>query len=149
MIRIDSDIAVAEKQLERIIDRLEDNMDVLVRDVSGEVLTSLTQDPLGSGGTGTPRDTLRATNGWNVSNGAAPDFSDGGRRLYPEPEDGQTAAERAIPKGSEQANIANGVPYILDLDQGTSQQAPAGFVRRATVRAVGFILSIRLLDRVR
>lgn len=31
--------------------------------------------------------------------------------------------------------VTNNVPYIIELDQGSSQQAPSGFVRGAVVRA--------------
>ena len=48
-------------------------------------------------------------------------------------------------KKADGAFVSNGVPYIGKLDQGSSQQAPAGFVRAAVVKAVAKLAGVRLL----
>jgi len=142
-----SDVEATEAWLEDLSKKIEDNGDVITQYVAGEVFTSLTQDPRLAGGTGTPRDTRRAVNGWNIAPGETPDYSDGGRGMYGEPPDGRREALRKIPKGTMEATVANGVPYIEDLEHGTSKQAPAGFTRRAVHRALNFLLELDILNR--
>lgn len=42
-------------------------------------------------------------------------------------------------------HLTNNLPYIAALDRGTSQQQPAGFVRRAIFAGVNAVKSIKLL----
>jgi hypothetical protein len=44
-------------------------------------------------------------------------------------------------------HITNNLPYIRKLNEGSSSQAPAGFVRRAIFAGVGAIKSIKLLRK--
>lgn len=146
-IRMTTNLKVSAAQMQRITDTIEGNLDLLVRDVSAEVYGELTQDPRSIGaGTGTPRDTRRATNGWNLTEGSA-DFSDPGEGNYGQPPPAQQEAAAKIRKGATNASIANGVPYISQLDGGSSTQAPAGFVRRAVNRAVNWLVGFDVLDK--
>ena len=131
----------------KLTEAIENNLDLIVRDVSAEVYNELTQDPRSIGaGTGTPRDTRRATNGWNISmNG--PNYNDPGEGTYGEPPGAQEEARSKIRKGATNASIANGVPYVAILDTGTSTQAPGGFVRRAVNRAVNWLTGYDVLDK--
>lgn len=43
-------------------------------------------------------------------------------------------------------HITNNLPYIGRLDEGSSYQAPAGFVRKAVSRAISFVKGARLLN---
>lgn len=147
-IKMTDNFEIKAKELREIQDTVQDNLDVIVRAVTEEVYSELTSDPRSMGASaGTPRDTRRATNGWNVSEGLTPDFTDPGpARRHNQPEDPYSATS-GIERGTMKANVANGVPYITDLDNGTSQQAPAGFVRRAVNRAVNFLLDFDVLDK--
>ena len=142
-----TNFTLASKEMEQLTNRIEDNLDHLVRDVSAEVYGELTQDPRSIGaGTGTPRDTRRATNGWNLSmNG--PNYDDPGEGQYGEPPSAKEEARAQIRKGATNASIANGVPYVSKLDTGTSKQAPAGFVQRAVNRAVNWLIGFDVLDK--
>lgn len=147
-IKMTDNFLVKSRQLKEIQDTVQDNLDVLVRSVTEELYSELTSDPrLMGASAGTPRDTRRATNGWNVSAGRSPDFTDPGySERHNQPED-SFSATRDIVRGTMDATVANGVPYITDLDDGTSAQAPAGFVTRAVNRAANFLLGINVLDR--
>lgn len=135
-------VTVNLKKLSKTID---DNLDFIVRDTSGEVYESLTAKP-GGASDGTPRDTNRATVGWNLTEGG-PNYSDPGEgpSNHGEPE-GTKAAKAAVGKGALRASVANGVPYISVLDTGTSKQAPSGFVRRAVHKAVNWLAGYNVLD---
>jgi len=147
-IKMTDNFLVNSKQLREIQDTIHDNLDVIVRAVTEEVYSELTNDPRSMGASaGTPRDTRRATNGWNVSAGRSPDFTDPGPAARHSEPDDSFSATRGITRGTMDATVANGVPYITDLDDGTSQQAPAGFVRRAVNRAVNFLLDFDVLDK--
>ena len=135
-----------QHRLAELARTVDENLGFVVQEVIADVGDSITEDPIAAGGTGTPRDTQRATNNWNVSDGGAPDFADPGPGRYGEP-DARREAYAKIRHGSEIANIANGTPYISLLDQGWSQQAPKGFVRRAILRAIEGIHNIELLEK--
>jgi hypothetical protein len=142
-----TNMTVEARQLEKIVRNIERNLGTLVRDVSSEVYGELTQDPRSFGaGTGTPRDTRRATNGWNISTNG-PNYDDPGEGQYGEPPGAHQEAHSQIRKGTMNASISNGVPYIAILDTGTSTQAPAGFVRRAVNRAVNWLIGFDVLDK--
>ena len=91
----------------------------------------------------TPVKTGMARSGWNASK-YGPDYV---RR--PDIVSQGEVVNRAISRMGTRANsafVSNGVPYIGLLDQGSSQQAPAGFVRAAVRRAVMKLGGVRLLQ---
>lgn len=145
--RMNSNFKLAASEMQKLTDRIDNNLKLIVRDVSAEVYGELTQDPRSFGaGTGTPRDTRRATNGWNISQNG-PNYDDPGEGQYGEPPGAREEARTQIRRGATNASIANGVPYIATLDNGTSTQAPAGFVQRAVNRAVNWLIGFDVLDK--
>jgi hypothetical protein len=104
----------------------------LVLDIFGDLLAS------------TPVDTGRARSNWKVSVGA-PDFTqleslgDG-----PGAESIQFLSAQARLyryRANRPVYITNGLPYIERLNEGWSQQAPAGFVEAAILRNVRPIIA--------
>ena len=96
---------------------------------------------------GTPRDTRRAVNGWNISPGLVGDFTDPGEAfLHEEPDPEQEI--RKLTGEEHEANIANGVPYIGLLEFGSSSQAPSNFIRMAIDRAVSYLDFAKLSGKV-
>ena len=98
----------------------------------------------------TPRDTGRAKNNWLVTTGAPSDdqligeegdFDKSGQTAISK---GQTviAAVGAFAKGA--IYITNNLPYINELNKGTSAQAPSGYVRIAIKAGVAAIKNARL-----
>jgi hypothetical protein len=90
----------------------------------------------------TPRDLGWARNNWIPEIGPGPDAPAGSRE-----ESGISAAQAAQQQGIAAIavtyrlglgiiTITNNVPYIVYLNEGSSQQAPAGFVQAAIFRAV-------------
>lgn len=84
----------------------------------------------------TPKDTGRAQGGWTAMRGSVKATKGGYGRMGPGAVQGRRESSyRIVIKGSEAyAEILNGVPYIAYLELGSSQQAPAGFVRIAMRR---------------
>lgn len=81
----------------------------------------------------TPVDTGRARGNWQTAVGSAP------QTVIERDDKGGTAAiaevEAKTPAGAGQETfMANNLPYIEDLENGSSQQAPSGMVRRNLAR---------------
>ncbi len=96
---------------------------------------------------GTPVKTGEARNGWRVGDGA-PDTTL--ETQGPFDKSGQTRidANRAVCEAHDTPTplyLDNQVHYIPDLNQGSSQQAPAGFVQAATVVAISAIKGARIV----
>ena len=106
----------------------------------------------------TPVDTGRARSNWQVSNGS-PILET--RQAYAPGENGSTAgpnsssaiaqAEGAIARARKGASIyiSNNLPYIGRLNDGSSAQAPAGFIEQAVAVGNQIIADARLLKRPR
>lgn len=86
----------------------------------------------------TPVDTGRARGNWNVSTGS-PDGSTADERRAPEAlQEGED--ELATAKLSrERIYVTNGLPYIAPLNNGSSRQAPKGFVQSVATGMRSFI----------
>lgn len=77
----------------------------------------------------TPVDTGRARGGWQTGVGSAPTGDN--KRLDKTAAESLAEVERNTPPGAGQVTfLANNVPYIMNLEQGTSKQAPEGMVRK-------------------
>lgn len=77
----------------------------------------------------TPVDTGRARGGWQTGVGSAPTGDNG--RLDKAAAQSLAEVERNTPPGAGQVTfLANNVPYIMNLEEGTSKQAPEGMVRK-------------------
>lgn len=95
---------------------------------------------------GTPRDTNRANNGWDltVSSPGGSDPGDvPGKQKRHAPKRAQASRGEATKADiKEPIYITNNVPYIVALNNGHSQQAPTGFVENAVEaeeRKAGFV----------
>ena len=77
----------------------------------------------------TPVDTGRARGGWQTGVGSAPEGDN--KRLDKSAAKSIAEVEQNTPAGAGQVTyMANNVPYIMNLEQGTSKQAPEGMVRK-------------------
>ena len=98
--------------------------------------------------TGTPVDTGRARANWiaalNAAEEATSDSTDASKALQ------QAASVIAGYDGDRdvEIHITNNLPYIQKLNEGSSAQAPAGFVRLAVKRGIEAVAGARLLDPV-
>jgi hypothetical protein len=111
---------------------VQDNGDILLRKVALAVDAAVVL--------ATPVDTGRARSNWQVELGAAPE---GVREPFSEGAEGSTAgpnAQAAIAagqaviaqaRGTDVIHITNNLTYIAALNDGSSAQAPAGFVEEA------------------
>ncbi len=107
---------------------IEQEVNKVKRKAALQILTSVTL--------ATPVDTGRARGNWNVRIGAP----DGGASENKDRSGGATIAKgsavisRALPNDT--VFITNNLPYIVSLNDGSSKQAPAKFVERATQAAI-------------
>lgn len=96
----------------------------------------------------TPFKTGRARNGWRVGDGQ-PDTAL--EMLGPFDKSGQARidANREVCKAHDtlaSLYLDNEVPYVPDLNAGSSMQAPSGFIQRAAVVAVSAIKGARIVE---
>ena len=131
------------RRLFRIGRGIKENADRLVRETSLAVLTEVVVS--------TPVDRGRARGNWQVGLGEAPD---------PSPEEQEatkdTSGQRTIAEGStriarrssgQDVFLSNNVPYIGPLNDGSSAQAPAGFIEQAVQAGIDVVKRARLVDR--
>lgn len=82
----------------------------------------------------TPVDTGRARGGWQTGVGSAPEGDN--ERLDKSASQSLAEVDSNTPPGAGQVTfLANNVPYIMNLEEGTSKQAPEGMVRKNMDRA--------------
>lgn len=107
-----------------------------VAEIALDIHADLVENPP----TGTPIDTGWASVNWWIKTGSAPTGNDGPAGNVASRQAGQQAGVAAMASyhiGSGQSVwITNGVPYISRLNDGWSQQAPAGFVETAIKRVL-------------
>ncbi|MGI4260847.1 hypothetical protein ACR2VJ_27540 [Klebsiella pneumoniae] len=115
----------------QIVAEMNESISTHVAEIALEIHADLVENPP----TGTPIDTGWASVNWWMKTGSAPTGNDGPSGNVASRQAGQQAgiAELASYRiGSGQSVwITNGVPYIGRLNDGSSQQAPAGFVETA------------------
>ena len=87
--------------------------------------------------------TGKSRSGWNGSK-SAPIYVEDPEIVSPEAV--VSKVSQAVGRKSDIAYLANGVPYITQLEAGSSSKAPQGFVRQALVRAVQKVEQIKLLE---
>lgn len=135
--------------LETTAENIEKNAAKLVREAAGSVHEVVVER--------TPVDTGQAISNWILSIGNRAGYT---RRPFEPGSKGSTALENrswAIEKGRQtllrynnpnsQVAITNNLHYIGELNNGSSQQAPAGFVEAAVMSGVTSIRGARLLRR--
>ena len=129
-----SNIPLVVKDLEDEIEEIEETALGMVKEAAAYIIYEVQDIPP----LGTPRKTRRASNGWNISPDIKGDFTDPGEAfLHPEPD--PELEIRKLRGDEDEASIANGVPYIGLLENGSSSQAPSNFVRMGIQRAVSYL----------
>ena len=124
---------LATQFFERAAVKIEQNAGKLQKETAKEALYRIVLT--------TPVKTGKARSNWRVSHG---------RRTTTviDTYGAEIAADVAISKGVQKINetppktdilLNNRVDYIQDLNQGSSQQAPAGFIEAAVVNALAYI----------
>lgn len=103
----------------------------------------------------TPVDTGRARSNWRVSLGSRPrgvinPYSPGsglgrGEQQNAQAAMAQAAAAVAQRRDGQDIYISNNVPYIGKLNDGSSRQAPAGFVQQAVMAGVAAVKGARIV----
>lgn len=128
-------------RINRIGLRVADNADRMVRRVAIAVDAAVVL--------ATPVDTGRARANWQAGIGAAP------AGVLPAPASPAGGAQRSIDetratadmyRGQGAIHITNNLAYIGKLNEGTSAQAPAGFVEEAVNVGIAAVRGTRLLD---
>ena len=137
-------------QVRIIVEAVESFIEKVVKSIVLDVVANLVRAP-GEGGT--PVDTGWARANW-VPNIDSPNRDGGGNRARGS-RISQTPGRRAEQqegiasvatryKLGQTVYISNNVPYIVRLDQGSSTQAPSGFVQRAIIKAINQDLASKL-----
>lgn len=120
-----------------IITALTSVADQVVRKVALDIVAELVKPPpLG----GTPVDTGWARNNWSIQIGTPREAPIGSRDQAGAARGAQEASKGSVlgytTASADEVYITNNVPYITRLNEGTSQQAPKGFVQQAIRRAI-------------
>lgn len=92
----------------------------------------------------TPVDTGRARSNW-LANLDSPSL-DTTKATVPSARTATTVQRFKLGRNTA-IHLTNNLPYIKSLDEGTSQQQPAGFVKRAIFAGVAAVKSVKLLKR--
>lgn len=137
------------KFLNRVANIVERNTDKTIREVAVAVDGAVV--------IATPVDTGRARANWQTSVGVPITST---RAPYSDGADGSTAgtnARSAIDqckaavvgyKAGQTVYITNNLPYITPLNEGTSAQAPEGFVEKSVLKATATVKSARILKGI-
>jgi hypothetical protein len=123
---------VPTPQAEQIIARLTQGLRQARNDVIVEVTANL-MEPADEGGT--PVDTGWARANWIPSVGTATEQTDGTPQSVSTGAQQIGIAQVAAYRGAQPVFVSNNVPYIMTLNDGSSKQAPAGFVELAVAKA--------------
>jgi len=124
----------------RLDKRLDDKTNKLMRGVMLGIAADVIKD--------TPVDTGRARSNWNVST-SRPNLATT-ETIVSEFAKQREAKEFTMSVdfwNGEVGYVANGLPYIVPLEEGSSQQQPKGWVRRAVQRAEKQIEKAKVADR--
>jgi hypothetical protein len=127
---------MAASNIRIVLDALETTIEAVMKKVALDIVANLVSSP--GNGYGTPVDTGWARANWVPAIGS--------------PYEGTAGSKKALNLGVQQQAIAtvatsyrlsqgpiyisNNVPYIVLLNEGSSKQAPAGFVQNAISKAV-------------
>jgi hypothetical protein len=121
-------------KLERMAARLDDELKAAKTEVGTAVITALVNT--------TPVDTSQALSNWQASFGApnapsrppiSPGLAGSTRASSASAAIAQAQGVFAITPARAPLFISNSLPYIVPLNEGSSSQAPAGFVARAVL----------------
>lgn len=127
---------MAREQIRVVISSLEQFIDQLVRKLVLDIVANLRTAP--DSGYGTPVDTGWARANWIPRIGGPAEVPSGSREAVST--GAQEVGVAKIATGYRTAQgpvfISNAVPYIVHLNEGSSRQAPRGFVQNAITKAV-------------
>lgn len=129
--------AVFARRMSRYAVNIEANTEKGVRKVVLAIDNSLVST--------TPVDTGRARSNW------IPNFNQPSEDIVG-PSPAPSAKTAALVAGYDidrhlAVHLTNNLPYIAELNRGSSQQQPAGFVRRAILAGTNAVKSVKLLKR--
>ena len=126
---------MASRRLRVVVDALDRFLERIVKKLVLDIVANLVKSP-GEGGT--PRDTGWAAANWVPNIGSPTTGTTGSQQRVSN--SAQTEGVAAVATGYKlikgPVHITNNVPYIVRLNEGSSQQAPAGFVQAAIATAV-------------
>lgn len=104
-----------------------------IEDAHNKIARAATLDYFSGTIKDTPVDTGRARGGWTVGVGTEP--ADSPERLDKEGAAASAEVMAKTPKGAgQEVFMINNLPYILELENGSSKKAPDGMVRRNLAR---------------
>lgn len=137
MVETTNKISVVVADLERFIDDT-------IKKIALDVVANLVRAPSDGG---TPIDTSWASANWipyigdpqRSTSGARP--AQGGRASNSDQQAALATIAASYKHEKGKIVIANNVPYIVRLNEGSSRQAPSGFVQRAIADAVAGAVS--------
>jgi len=135
----------SNKQIRIIIDGLESDAEQAIKKLTLDVVANLVKAPSEGG---TPVDTGWARANWFANIGvpvteAAPNPNESGATVAATGErEARLGGVLSYKLASGPVFISNNVPYILRLNEGTSKQAPAGFVQKAIQKAITQLRSV-------
>lgn len=122
---------MADPNVRRVLNELERFVERLVRKITLDITGNLIES--------TPVETGWARANWLPSLGEPETKPDGVRevgRVSTGKQAAGLAAAAAFRFSDGRVFIANNVPYILRLNEGSSNQAPAGFIQQAVAKAL-------------
>lgn len=129
----------SSRQIRVVVNSLEEFINQLIKKITLDIVANLKRAaPEG----GTPVDTGWARANWipNIGSpreapaGTRPELPNSASNSEQQAGEARVAASYRFDQGP--IHITNNVPYIVYLNEGSSQQAPAGFVQRAIMKAV-------------
>ena len=121
---------VFANEINSLANRISQNIPRMVTDVAMSVVEFVAD--------ATPVDTGQASGNWKTQIGSPSSAWDAGPSSAQNSIDAARAALAGLREG-QVVHITNNVPYIVELNQGSSRQAPVGFVESAIVIAIGLI----------
>jgi hypothetical protein len=132
---------MASRRLRVVVNSLEDFLDQLIKKIVLDIVANLRRAPSEGG---TPVDTGWARANWLPSIGAplGPGDTSGIRPETPnsasttDQDSGLAKVATTYQTEKGPVHITNNVPYIVFLNEGSSKQAPSGFVQRAIRKAI-------------
>lgn len=120
-----------------VVNALDEFIVQIINKIALDIVANLTAAP-GQGGT--PVDTGWARANWIPRIGAPFSGVAGSRENVSAGDQGAGVASIIANRTNTNVFISNNVPYILRLNEGSSQQAPRGFVQAAIKKAIGGVL---------
>jgi hypothetical protein len=127
---------MSQNSIRLVITSLEEFLDKILKKLALDIVANLVTTP--NNDYGTPVDTGWARSNWVPNIGSRVDSPTGSKQAV-SGADQQAGTVRVVTSYRRDQGpiyISNAVPYIYRLNQGSSRQAPAGFVQNAIRKAV-------------